>query len=231
VKIHVPPVRRGHRPVLNRQEWIFPETPSVVGLLGINGAGKSTFFLSLAGLLAGREAPVVSFGGRVPESFSFLPQNPTLLPWLTTEELVATHGLTFGELEGRFPGLLLEELKGAPVAHLSEGQIQALALALALGADAEVTLLDEPLSALDLRRRRGFRQYLSEWRESAAAERLVILSTQSVTEVLDSCEAIVVLHEGECRYCGSLEDLATGPLPNQGGVPATIEDGLVRLLS
>ncbi len=46
VRVVVPPVRRGRSEVLNRQEWSFPGRPSVIGLLGINGAGKSSFFLS-----------------------------------------------------------------------------------------------------------------------------------------------------------------------------------------
>jgi ABC-type multidrug transport system ATPase subunit len=230
VKINVPPVRRGRLLVLNRQEWGFPETTAVIGLLGINGAGKSSFFLSLAGLLMGRETPIVSVGGRTFESFSFLPQAPTLPPWLTAEELAATYSLPFGELEDRFPGLLLAELKERSVSHLSEGQVQTLALALILGADADVTLLDEPLSALDLRRRRGLREYLSQWRESSAGKRLAILSTQNVTEIVDFCDAIVVLHEGECRFCGSVTDLANKNPPGPDALGSTMEDSLVQLL-
>jgi len=230
VSIHVPPVQRGKALILQEDVWALPGSPSVVGLLGINGAGKSTFFLSLAGLLECRSRPGVSLRGGAPESFAFLPQTPALPTWLTTEEATETYGLSFPDLTDRFPGLLLSELAGKPVAHLSEGQVQALSLALTLGADARVTLLDEPLSALDLRRRRGFREHLSEWRKSVAGGRLMIISTQSTSEIMDFCEAMVVLHEGRSRFCGSLDQIVDGLTGTEADIRSAVEDRLVSLL-
>lgn len=231
VRVAVPPVLRGRSEVLHRQEWSFPSRPSVIGLLGINGAGKSSLFLSLAGLLESRAAPVVFLEGESLETLSFLPQHPTLPSWLLAEEVVESYGFTMEDLINRFPAFVLGELKGKRVAHFSEGQVQALALALSLMAGAQVTLLDEPLSALDLRRRRGFREYLARWKEMDGGERVVILSTQSAEEIVAFCDAIVILHEGVCRFCGTLDMLPIESGPGSEALRNAVEDELMRILS
>jgi ABC-type multidrug transport system ATPase subunit len=231
VRVKVPPVYRGPSNVLLQQEWSFPGSPSVIGLLGINGAGKSSFFLSLAGLLESRAAPTVSLDGQALQILSFLPQRPALPSWLLAEEVVESYGFTMEALMTRFPAFVLGELEGKRVAHLSEGQVKALALALSLMAGAQVTLLDEPLSALDLRRRRGFREYLSRWKEREGKEGVVILSTQSAQEIVDLCDAIVILHEGNRRFCGTLDMLPIKPRGGPGALRDAVEDELMSILS
>lgn len=226
--ISVPPVVRGKVEVLGRQQWAFSGTPAIIGLLGINGAGKSSFFLSLAGLLLSRKRPSVVLGGRTLSSVSFLLQHPTLPPWLSTNEVVGTFGTRFHQLEARFPGLILGEIEGQKVSLLSEGQLQALALALTLNADASITLLDEPVSALDLRRRRGLREHLAEWKIGATGEKVMVLSTQAVSDVVDYCDAMVVLHEGECRFWSMLEEMDPGP--HADGLQALVEETVVGIL-
>ena len=196
----------------------------------VSGAGKSSLFLSLADLLISRTGATVSMNGRTLTNFSFLPQHPSLPTWLTTDEMAEAFGFGIPELRERVPGFKLAEVAGKRTAHLSEGQTQALSLVLALSVDSDVAILDEPLSALDLRRRKSFREYISEWKPRATGRRLMILSTQSISEIVDFCDAVVVLHEGECRYCGTLAGLVPSTRPDAGDFVTAVENAVVSLL-
>jgi len=228
--IAIPPVVRGGTRVLEAQEWGLSASTTVIGVVGINGAGKSSLFLALTDLLITQAVGSIRLGNQQLCSFSFLPQQPLLPPWLTTTELMATHGFTLQSLREKVPGLRLSELAGIPASQLSEGQAQAIALSLTLGADADVYVLDEPMSALDLRRRKGLRDYLLGWRARAAGRKVAILSTQSVSEITDLCDAMVVLHEGRCRYCGRLEDLVATSGRHSRGSAVALEDAVVALM-
>ena len=207
LRVKLPPVVRGSARVLDAQSWSIPGPPAVVGIVGNNGAGKSSLFLNLANLLACMSQSDWHLRDQRLTSRAFLSQHPALPPWLTTDEYARAFGFTISDLETYVPGLKMGELTGARIAHLSEGQVQALALALTLAAEADITLLDEPLSALDLRRQKGFRGFLAKWKVGASGRRLTLLSTQSATDIVGLCDAVVVLHEGTCRYAGPVAGL------------------------
>src|SRR5690606_15078238 len=123
--------------------------------VGINGSGKSSLFMHLADvLLASRSGSTIRIDGR-PASVAYVPQHPALPGWLTPREVARVYGLEFDALAAAMPGLHLREIARTGVAALSAGQRQVLALALALGRAADITLLDEPFTALDFRRRIG----------------------------------------------------------------------------
>lgn len=207
LSVRVPPVVRGRANVLDAQDWSFPGPPTVVGVVGNNGVGKSSLLLAMAALLEGIPQSDVYLRDRHLTSRAFLPQHPSLPPWLTADEYARAFGFTISGLEIHAPGLMLSELRGSWIGQLSEGQVQALALAVTLRIQADLTLLDEPLSALDLRRRKGFRDFLTRWKREASGSRLTLLSTQSVTDIVGLCDAVVVLHEGTCRYAGPVAGL------------------------
>lgn len=129
-------------------------------LIGPNGAGKSTLLRSLVGLLpAGGD---VEIAGRFPASlearnaFVFVPDEPALYEDLTLSEHARFTALIYQrpESEERAIGWLrtfgLEErLDEFPGTH-SRGMRQKLSLALALGLEMQLTLLDEPFNGLDV---------------------------------------------------------------------------------
>lgn len=180
--------------------------PAALAVVGINGSGKSSLFMQLTDTLASRGTAAVTIDGRR-ATLAYVPQLPALPGWLRTDALAAMFGLHFESLVERMPGLFLTEVAGRKAGALSAGQRQALAIALALGRDADVTLLDEPFSALDFRRRIGTIELLRRRRD---AGRAVVLSSQSASDLIELCAHFVVIRDGRYVFEGTRQALSAG---------------------
>jgi len=136
----------------------------VVGLVGENGAGKTTILRIIVGLLR-PDAGSVRFSG----SFGYCPQEPLLYDGLTFEQNVAYFAAAYGLslAEGALRGVqLMERLNcrqfgGRPVGQLSGGTRQKLNLIISLLHDPHLLLLDEPYQGLD------YESYLAFWELAA----------------------------------------------------------------
>ena len=138
--------------------------PGVIGLVGANGAGKSTFLKILLGLLepTSGEASVLGFdvrreGTRIRAMVGYLPEHDCLPPDLSATELV-THmgrmsGLPASAARERAADVLrhvgLYEERYRPIGGYSTGMKQRVKLAQALVHDPKLLLLDEPTNGLD----------------------------------------------------------------------------------
>lgn len=213
-------VRRGGRRVLESGE-VRTVWPMAVGLVGINGSGKSSLFMQLAGALSGSRGGAIQVAGRE-ATLAYVPQHPSLPPWLTAPQAARLYGLSFSRLTRSMERLYLHELGDAPCRRLSLGQQQALAIALALGQDADVTLLDEPFSALDFRRRIGALELVRE--RVVSGRGAVVVASQAATDLSAVCGHYLVLRDGAVAFNGSPADLA----PDGDGM---IEDRLLALLT
>jgi ABC-type multidrug transport system ATPase subunit len=195
-------VRRGRRIVLEPHHTLV-EPPATLALVGINGSGKSSLFMQLTDTLASRGSASITLAGRRP-TLAYVPQVPALPPWLRAEQAAGLYGLHFGGLVERLAGLHLAELSGQRVGTMSIGQRQALAIAVALGRDADVTLLDEPFSALDFRRRIGTLDLLRQMRD---AGRAIVLSSQSAADLVAVCDHFAVIRDGRYIFDGRRAEL------------------------
>lgn len=216
------PVLRGRRLVLEPGVVDVP-LPAAVGVVGINGSGKSSLFMALAGVLRHRRVATVTVGGAA-GSIAWAPQTPALPDWLSVEDVARLYGVRFADLQAAMPGLHLKELAGQRASVLSVGQRQALCLALALGLNAALTLLDEPFSALDFRRRLGALSLLAEWHRKHP-ERALFMSSQTSTDLLNLCDHFIVLRSGRYAFNGPARELAAG------GRDSALEDRLLHLLT
>ena len=184
----------------------------VLGLLGVNGAGKSTTLMLMAGVLAPSRGRVELNGvdlGEFPQGarrhIGYLPEHAPLWPELTVREQLDAHGALRG-LRGatlRAPREnLLQRLDLAPLARrlcaqLSLGQRQRVGLACALLHQPDVLVLDEPGTGLDPLQTENLRALL---RERAAAGAAIVLSTHLLAEVTALCTRAAILHQGELRH-------------------------------
>ena len=186
----------------------------VLGLLGVNGAGKSTTLAMIAGALR-PDSGAIRLNG---EDFLERPERARrLIGWLP-ERAPAWAELTVAEhldAHGRLRGLRASELRAAraaiverldlqPLARrlagtLSQGQRQRLGLACALLHRPALLVLDEPANALDPVQVGSLRKLI---REQAAAGTAVILSTHVLVEVTAVCDRVAILHEGQLRHDG-----------------------------
>jgi len=225
-----PPIRRGHQTVLHAAAIQIPAA-GVTGVVGVNGAGKSTLFHALAGSLAAASASVRNGSpGPLPpaHAIAFAPQPPVFPDWLDVPDVARLYGCEIEELVQRTPGLLLEELAWQPAGALSAGQRQALSVSLALAGNYALTLLDEPFAPLDFRRRLGLARLLRA-RRGGRTPGVVLLSSQSAAELLDTCDWILVLRDGRYVYSGAADKLTAG-IADPAGARQRFEEAVLALL-
>ena len=143
--------RRRHVPVLRGVDLVL-QPGEVVGLVGENGSGKSTFMKILVGALT-PDAGRVQHSGRL----GYCPQAPVVYERLTCDEHFQLFGLAYGmsaEQERRsrrdlYEDLGFERYAASRADQLSGGTLAKLNLGLALLADPDVLLLDEPYAGFD----------------------------------------------------------------------------------
>lgn len=220
-------VRRGGRVVLPPATLSLPST-GTIGIVGVNGAGKSTLFQALAGALP----PALGAAALEPRPagapVAWAPQQPAFPGWLHVECVAWLYGLELTGLFRRFGGLLLEELHGKRAGSLSVGQRQALSVALALALDAPLTILDEPFASLDFRRRVGLVRHLQACR-APHTRGITLISSQSAADLLETCDWIVVMRQGEYVFSGEVRRLVDGAL-NGAETRQRFEQALIGLL-
>jgi ABC-type multidrug transport system ATPase subunit len=196
-------IRRGRRTVLEPGH-LTAALPSAIAVVGINGSGKSSLFMRLTDTLAGAGSASMTIDGRR-ASVAYVPQTPALPGWLGAGHVAELCGLSFDALAAGMPGLHLAEIGREKAAALSVGQRQSLAIALALGREADVTILDEPFSALDFRRRIGTLDMLRQWKD---AGRAILLSSQSAADLVDLCDRFIVIRDSRYVFSGTRAELA-----------------------
>lgn len=184
-----------------------------VALLGPNGAGKTTLLRCLLGIssfdgdvfVGGRS--VVREGREARRLIGYVPQTAPAYD-MTLRSFIALfcdlRGIERSGPASRLEdlGLSLERDGGKRLRELSGGMMQKAVLALALGAEAPVLLLDEPTASLDPGARREF---LGAVRHIEAARTLVFASHR-FDEIDTLADRVVVLHQGRLVFDGSPSD-------------------------
>lgn len=187
------------------------------GLLGTNGAGKTTMMKILTTLTkkSGGEVSIcgvpVEQAGEVRSMVGYLPQDFSMYGGMSAKEVMdylgVLSGLTKSERKARILPLLervnLQNDVKTKVREMSGGMRRRLGIAQALLHDPKVLIVDEPTAGLDPEERVRFRNLLCE----VAQNRIVILSTHIVGDVEAACERIGVLDQGELIFDGTVEEL------------------------
>jgi ABC-2 type transport system ATP-binding protein len=208
--------RRAGRPAV-RDLSLSLARGQVLGLLGVNGAGKSTTLAMIAGALRPDSGAIRLEGedflerpGLARRRLGWLPERAPLWPELTVREHLDAHGRLRGlagaalrEARERILGRLeLQPLARRLAGALSQGQRQRLGLACTLLHQPSLLVLDEPANALDPVQVAALRALI---REQAAAGTAVILSTHLLAEVTAVCDRVAILHEGVLHHDGPVD--------------------------
>ena len=180
-----------------------------LALIGPNGAGKSTLLSILAGALDPSDGATATATARI----GWVPQKPAHYQRLSPRENLELFARLEGdedakESAGRYIGLLDLPDDGRLTAELSAGNQQRLNLAIALLAEPDVLLLDEPTASLDPRQRRLLWKVAAQVRERQGA---VVFATQNLEELERFATRVVVLVGGELVFDGSLEQFKAAP--------------------
>ncbi len=208
----------------------------VFGLLGTNGAGKSTTIKMMCGLLRPTRGSV-QIGGvdlqrrplKAKSLMGYLPENALIYDKLTGAEMLELIGklrklskkLIVQRTEYYAKSLGLGEQIHHEVGTYSKGMRQKIAIAMTLIHDPEVILLDEPASGLDPR----YTKLLKDWIQNLAANgRTILLSTHIIELAETLCNKVGIIDQGKLLALGTINEIQTST-----GV-TNLEDAFIRLV-
>ncbi|MEC5425696.1 ABC transporter ATP-binding protein [Virgibacillus sp. C22-A2] len=193
----------------------------ILGLLGPNGAGKTTTIKMICGLLIADSGMVTVNGvnirqkrlGALRHISAVLEGNRNLYWRLTVREnleyFAGNRGLSRKDVAERIDDLLgkfnLRDKENELVNRLSRGMQQKLAIAVAMLAESDVILLDEPTLGLDVETGYEVRELLREIVKDY--NRTIIISSHDMDVVQDLCERAVIINEGEIVTDDKVENL------------------------
>lgn len=197
----------------------------IYGLLGSNGAGKSTTMNIICGVLKQTEGQVFINGISMSDNpveakrnIGFLPQKPPLYQDLTVEEFLIYSGEIRRIEQKQLQKAVKKAMERCNITHfskrlirnLSGGYQQRIGIAQAIIHDPKVVILDEPTNGLDPNQILEIRHLIKE----IAEDRTVILSTHILTEVQATCDHIQMIEEGNLVFSGTVEEFDNYIIPN-----------------
>jgi len=192
----------------------------IVGFLGLNGAGKSTTLKVLAGLLLPNAGRVVIDGvdaleapDSLREQIGFLPEDPPLYTEMRVREFLLWVGQIKGRSAAELDERLGEVMELCQITHvadrvidtLSHGYRKRVGIAQAIVHNPSLVILDEPISGLDPVQIVEMRTVIRSLKEHCT----VLISSHILSEISQTCDRILVLHDGRLVAQGSEDQLAT----------------------
>jgi ABC-2 type transport system ATP-binding protein len=195
------------------------EDGEIFGFLGPNGAGKTTTLKMLMGLvfptagsarILGREWTDPSVKAQI----GFLPEQPYFYDYLTAHELLEYYGQLSGvpaknrkqRVEQVLHQVGLRDVKGVQLRKFSKGMLQRVGIGQAILHDPKLVFFDEPMSGLDPMGRREVRDLMEQLKHEG---KTVFFSTHILSDAEALCDRVAIIHKGELRGVGAVEDLTS----------------------
>ena len=206
----------------------------VVGLLGQNGAGKSTTMNMITGFIEPTEGTIIVNGFdimkkslKAKKQIGYMPENVPLYPELTVKEFVfymaelklVGRKERKQEVENAIKETGLEEVKNKLIRNLSRGYKQRVSMAGALVGNPQVLILDEPTVGLDPKQIIEIRNLI----KNLGKKHTVILSSHILSEISQICERVVILNKGKIVAIDTPENLEE-KTKEQNVLFVTVED-------
>ena len=217
--------RYGSRTVVDRVSYAVRQG-EIVGLLGRNGAGKTTSFRITIGMITPNAGKVVFNGEdltplpmykRAQRGVGYLSQEPSVFQRLTVRQnllaILESMRLRRRERKARAQALLeqfgLERLAKQLARNLSGGERRRLEIARALVTEPQLILLDEPFSGVDPIAVEGLQREITRLREQHGIA--ILLTDHNVRETLSVTDRSYIIHEGQVIAEGAPRDLINDP--------------------
>lgn len=189
----------------------------IVGLLGSNGAGKSTIMNIVCGVLSQTEGDVYINGINLrtkpvaaKQNIGFLPQRPPLYGDLTVDEYLTYAAQLRLMNPGDIPSALEAVKEKCGISHfskrlirnLSGGYQQRVGIAQAIIHNPKLVVMDEPTNGLDPNQILDVRSLIKD----IARDRAVLVSTHILSEVQATCDQIMMIEHGSLVFQGSIDE-------------------------
>jgi ABC-2 type transport system ATP-binding protein len=196
------------------------ERGATFGLLGANGAGKTTFVKMLLGAVRPTGGRARLFG-RLPHEkearrpVGYLPENHRFPTYFTGAGMLdlyaALSGMGRSDRKRRIPELLelvgLKDWAHTRLGKYSKGMLQRVGLAQALIHSPDLLILDEPSDGVDPVGRKQIREILNELGQKGVT---VFINSHLLAEVELFCREVAILHKGKVALTGKVKDLTSG---------------------
>jgi ABC-2 type transport system ATP-binding protein len=204
------------RPALKPLDLVV-EAGEAFGFLGPNGAGKTTTLKLLMGIIFPTAGSATILGRNfldpeVKKRVGFLPEQPYFYDYLSAPELLdyyaSLSGVAALERKKRIDAVLervgLSDVGSKQLRKFSKGMLQRVGIAQAIIHDPEVVFLDEPMSGLDPLGRHEVRELIQSLKDEG---KTVFFSTHILSDAEALCDRVAVIHKGELRGVGVVNDL------------------------
>ncbi len=188
---------------------------SVLGLLGTNGSGKTTLIKCALGLIRPQDGearllgePAWTLSASAKSRIGYVPQVIGLYPWMKVRHLISYTAAFYPNWNGATVDRFIKEWDiptNDRIGTLSVGQLQKVAILLAIGHDPDLLILDEPAASLDPLARRQFLQMIIDLAEPG--RRTVLFSTHITSDLERVADRVAILKSGRIAWQGLLEDL------------------------
>ena len=196
---------------LNNLTFSIPDRGGIIGLLGPNGSGKTTFIKLLTGLLTATEGSVKIAGYDVgPETkaiVSYLSDAHSLTDSYTVTEQLDYVEDFFSDFDRQKAEAMIEELgveRKQKIKALSKGTKEKLSLILTLSRNAKVYILDEPIAGVDP----AARDYvLKTILENKTPNSTMLISTHLISEIEQYFNYVLFLKEGSVTLQGKADEI------------------------
>ncbi|SDI75016.1 ABC transporter ATP-binding protein [Alteribacillus bidgolensis] len=207
-----------HKPVLHELNFNLNKG-EMVGLIGLNGAGKSTTIKHVLGLMEPNQGEIRINGQRFQEhpetyrkTFTYIPETPVLYDELTLWEHLKLTAMAYGLedkiFKERVTGLLeeyrMEKMKDWFPSHFSKGMRQKVMIMCAFLVKPELYIVDEPFVGLDPVAIKSLLDMMVQMKEEGAG---ILMSTHILSTAERYCDRFILLHEGQICLSGTLKEL------------------------
>jgi ABC-2 type transport system ATP-binding protein len=187
------------------------------GFLGPNGAGKTTTLKLLMGIIFPTAGSATILGKdcldpEVKRKIGFLPEQPYFYDYLSAPELLDYYATLSGVApqarKQRIDELLarvgLADVGNKQLRKFSKGMLQRVGIAQAIIHDPELIFLDEPMSGLDPLGRHEIQELIQNLKDQG---KTIFFSTHILSDAEALCDRVAVIHKGELRGVGVMNDL------------------------
>ncbi|CAD5896792.1 MULTISPECIES: ABC transporter ATP-binding protein [Carnobacterium] len=195
------------------------EKGKLIGLIGLNGAGKSTAIKHIIGLMNPQKGSITideltltadTEGYR--KKFAFIPETPVLYEELTLKEHIeltamaydVPQDIAFQRAEKLLTSFRLSNKLDWFPANFSKGMKQKVMILCAFLVEPSLYIIDEPFLGLDPLGINALLELMNEMKEQGAS---ILMSTHILATAERQCDGFVLLHNGEIKAQGTLEDL------------------------
>jgi ABC-2 type transport system ATP-binding protein len=218
-----------NRPVLH--DISFQVNPGeMIGLIGLNGAGKSTTMKHILGLMNPHKGEIRVQGKKREEdaetyhgSLAFVPESPLLYDEMTVREHLEFTARAYNvkreeyeERADRLAGIFrMRDKMDSLSTHLSKGMRQKVMIMCAFVARPSLYIIDEPFLGLDPLGIRSLLDFMVELKEGGSS---ILLSSHILSTIENYCDRFILLHQGRVIASGTLQEIAAQAGTNGAGL-------------